>query len=246
LEPLGRPAISALQLSVGDRVLDIGCGIGTTPFTLAQVVGPTGRVVGIDLLKGALDVASADPGLPPNVSLVHGDAQSHPFEDRSFDGVFSRFGIMFFADPVAAFKNIRRALRPGGRLAFVCWRGLEENELDALPLRAASAVLPAGLAAEAASSGPFSFARAESIHDVLAEAGFAEAEVAPRDEQVESGSLQAMVDVCSRVGALGKILRDHPEFRPDAVAALEEVLRARDGARGPALRAATWVACACA
>jgi len=241
LEPLGQAVMAALQPLPGERVLDIGCGIGGTPLALARAVGSSGQVVGADLLQAAIDVARRDPDLPKNVTFLCGDVQSYPFHTSSFDAVFSRFGVMFFADPVAAFSNIRRALRPGGRLGFVCWRGLNENELDELPLRAASSCLPAPLVADSASSGWFSFSDQESIREILARARFTDVKIVPHDEQVECGNFQATVDVCSRVGALGKILRDHPELRSEAVPALEQALRPLDGPNGPALRAATWI-----
>jgi SAM-dependent methyltransferase len=241
LEPLGRAAMAAIQPLPGERVLDIGCGIGGTPLALARAVGPSGLVVGVDLLQDAVDVARRDPGLPKNATFLCGDVQSYPFQTGSFDAAFSRFGVMFFADPVAAFSNIRRALCSGGRLGFVCWRGLGENELDELPLRAASSCLPVPLVADSASSGWFSFSDQESIREILAHARFADVKIVPHDEQVGCGNFQATVDVCSRVGALGKILRDHPEFRSEAVPALEQALRPLDGPNGPALRAATWI-----
>jgi SAM-dependent methyltransferase len=241
LGPLGQAAMAAIQPMRGERVLDIGCGIGGTPLALARAVGASGQVVGVDLLQAAIDVAQRDPGLPKNLTFLCGDVQSYPFHAGSFDVAFSRFGVMFFADPAAAFSNIRRALRPGGRLGLVCWRGLSENELDELPLRAASSCLPAPLVADAASSGWFSFSDRESIREILASAGFADVKIVPHDEQVGCGNFQAMVDVCSRVGALGKILRDHPELRSKAVQALEQALRPLDGPNGPDLRAATWI-----
>lgn len=241
LEPLGEAVMAELELLPGERVLDIGCGVGATPLALARAVGTSGQVVAVELLRAAIEVARRDPSLPRNVDFLCGDAQSYPFAPGSFDAVFSRFGVMFFADPAAAFGNLRRALRPGGRLGFVCWRGLDENELDELPLRAASAFLPAQLVADTASSTWFSFSRPESIHEVLAHAGFSDVKIAPHDEQVRSGDLQAMVDVCSRVGALGKILRDHPDLRREAIPALRRALETLDGPGGPALRAATWV-----
>ena len=241
LEPLGRAAMDALRPAPGERVLDVGCGVGATPFALARAVGPAGEVVGVDPLQAAVEVARGDPEAPGNVAFVCGDAQSYPFEPASFDAVFSRFGVMFFADPVAAFANLRRALRPGGRLGFVCWRNLDENELDAAPLRAAAPHLPAQLVADAAASGWFSFSDQERLREILRLAGFVDVRVAPHDQPVGSGGLQAMVDVCSRVGALGKILRERPEFRREAVPALEQALRELDGPAGPVLHAATWV-----
>lgn len=244
LEPLGRAAIAALGPLPGERVLDVGCGIGATPLALARAVGPSGQVVAIDLLQAAIDMARADRGSPANLAFLCGDAQSYPFEPGSFDAVFSRFGVMAFADAAAAFANLRRALRPGGRLGFVCWRGLDENELDELPLRAASPHLPVQFVTDAASSGWFSLSDRERLRVVLALAGFVDVRIAPHDEQVGSGDLRAMVEVCSRVGALGKILREHPELRRQAVPALEQALRVLDGPAGPLLRAATWVVAA--
>jgi SAM-dependent methyltransferase len=241
LAPLGRAAMATLRLKPGERVLDIGCGVGGTPRELAEAVGAEGRVVGLDVLEAAIDVARSDALLPGNVSFLRGDAQFLPFEAGAYDAVFSRFGMMFFADPVAAFENLRRALRSGGRLAFVCWRNLDENELDHLPLRAAAPVLPARLVAETASADWFSFADREQLHDLLGQAGFIDTSIMPHDQQVGCGSLQATLDVCSRVGALGKILREHPEFRDAALEALAGALAGRDGSDGPTLRAAVWV-----
>jgi SAM-dependent methyltransferase len=241
LEPLGRAAIDGLLLGAGDRVLDIGCGIGGTPATLAQAVGPGGTVVGIDPLSAAIERMRSDPTRPPNVSFEHGDAEVYPFAPASFDAAFSRFGVMFFVDPVAAFANIRRALRPGGRLAFVCWRPLVENELDWLPIRAASPHLPPQLIAEAERARHFSFADPVFLRETLTRAGYARIDIRRHDEHVRSGDLQSMVEICSRVGSLGALLRDHPQFRAAAVPALKQALVDRDGPSGPALRAATWI-----
>ena len=246
LEPLGRAAILQLRLRTGDHVLDVGSGIGSTPLTLAQLVGPNGKVVGIDVLNAALDVMRSEASGVQNLSFLEGDAEIYPFAPGSFDAAFSRFGVMFFADPVGAFVNIRRALRPGGRIAFVCWRRLAENELDALPIGAASPYLPAQLIAQAEEASHFSFADPTFLREALTKAGYREIDIREQDMQVSSGDLHSMVRVCSRVGSLGALLRGHPEFRGDAVPALENALIARDGPGGPTLRAATWVVSATA
>ena len=142
LAPLGRRGLAALAPHPGESVLDIGCGGGETALDLARSVAPDGTVVGIDLSAAVLAFAQRAAHRCERVRFVQADAQVFPFEPASFDAAFSRFGVMFFADPAAAFINIRRSLRPNGRLAFVCWRALEENPLDILPLRAASAHLP--------------------------------------------------------------------------------------------------------
>jgi SAM-dependent methyltransferase len=175
------------------------------------------------------------------VRFVQADAQVFPFEPASFDAAFSRFGVMFFADPTAAFINIRRSLRPNGRLAFVCWRALEENPLDILPLRAASAHLPPQPALDPDAPGPFAFANPNRVRGILERAGFGEIDITAHDEQVGSGDLDAMLAVCSRVGALGKILRENPELRAATLPAVRSALAAHDGPDGVRLNAATWV-----
>jgi hypothetical protein len=148
---------------------------------------------------------------------------------------------MFFADPVAAFGNICRSLKANGRLAFVCWRTLEENALDHVPLRAASAHLPPQPDDDPDAPGPFAFARADRVVRILEKAGFAEIAITAHDEQVGSGNLDSMVAVCSKVGALGRILREHPELQAAALPAVRSALASYDRPGGVKLTAATWV-----
>jgi SAM-dependent methyltransferase len=241
LAPLGWRALAALAPRPGECVLDIGCGGGETALDLARAVAPDGTVVGVDLSVAVLAFAQRTAKGCERVRFVQADAQVFPFEPASFDAAFSRFGVMFFADPTAAFINIRRSLRPNGRLAFVCWRALEENQLDILPLRAGSAHLPPQLAHDPDAPGPFAFANSDRVRGVLERAGFGEIEISARDEQVGSGDLDTMVAVCSRVGALGKILRENPELRAATLPAVRSALAAHDGPDGVRLNAATWV-----
>jgi SAM-dependent methyltransferase len=241
LAPLGRRALQVLAPKSGESVLDIGCGGGTTSLDLARAVAPDGTVVGVDLSAAVLAFAQRDAEGYERVRFVQGDAQVYPFEPASFDAAYSRFGVMFFADPIAAFVNVRRSLLPGGRLAFVCWRALEENPLDILPLRAASAHLPPQPAHDPDAPGPFAFANPDRVRDILKSAGFGEIVITAHDEQVGSGDLDAMLAVCSRVGALGKILRENPEHRSAALPAVRSALAAYDGPDGVKLTAATWV-----
>jgi SAM-dependent methyltransferase len=249
LAPLGRRGLAALAPRPGESVLDIGCGGGETALDLARAVAPDGTVVGIDLSAAVLAFAQraaqgCEKGCEKGcerVRFVQGDAAVFPFEPASFDAAFSRFGVMFFADPTAAFINIRRSLRPNGRLAFVCWRALEENPLDILPLKAASAYLPPQPAHDPDAPGPFAFANPDRVRGILERAGFGEIDITAHDEQVGSGDLDAMLAVCSRVGALGKILRENPELRAAALPAVRSALAAHDGPDGVKLNAATWV-----
>lgn len=241
LAPLGRRAISGLAPRAGERILDIGCGGGKTALDLAQAVAPNGKVVGIDVSAAVLTFAQSAAEHCQRIQFIHADAEIYPFEPASFDAAFSRFGVMFFADLRAAFINIRRSLRPKGRLAFVCWRALQENPLDVLPLRAASAYLPPQPFHDPDAPGPFSFANPIRLRGILENAGFAEIEITAFDEQVGSGGLDAMLSVCARVGALGKILRENPELRATALPAVRAALAAYDGPDGIKLNAATWV-----
>jgi SAM-dependent methyltransferase len=241
LAPLGRRALAALAPRPGESVLDIGCGGGETALDLARAVAPDGTVMGIDLSAAVLAFARRAAAGCERVRFVEADAQLFPFEPASFDAAFSRFGVMFFADPIAAFVNIRRSLRPNGRLAFVCWRALEENQLDILPLRAASAHLPPQPAHDPDAPGPFAFASLDRVHGILHRAGFRQIEITAHDEQVGSGDLDTMLAVCSRVGALGNILRENPELCAAALPAVRSALAAYDGPDGIRLNAATWV-----
>jgi SAM-dependent methyltransferase len=208
---------------------------------LARAVALDGTVVGIDLSAAVLAFAERAAKGCERVRFVHADAQLFPFEPASFDAAFSRFGVMFFADPTAAFINIRRSLRPNGRLAFVCWRALEDNQLDLMPLRAASAHLPPQPAHDPDAPGPFAFADPGRVRGVLERAGFVEVEITAHDELVGSGDLDTMLAVCSQVGALGKILRENPELRTAALPAVRSALAVHDGPDGVRLNAATWV-----
>ena len=241
LAPLGRHALAALAPRPGEAVLDIGCGGGETALDVARAVGPDGTVVGIDVSAAVLAFARRAAEGCERVRFIEADAEVFPFEPASFDAAFSRFGVMFFADPIAAFGNIRRSLRPDGRLAFVCWRALEENPLDMLPLRAASAHLPPQPAYDPEAPGPFAFADPDRVRGILQRAGFGDIEIIARDEQVGSGDLDTMLAVCSRVGALGKILRENPELRAAALPAVRAALAAHDGPDGVRLAAAIWV-----
>ena len=126
IEPLGLAAIDVLDPAKGEHIIDIGCGCGQTSLALSARVGPTGSVVGIDISRPMLAVAHRR-ARQASVVFRQLDAQTDDLGEGIFDAAFSRFGVMFFSDSVSAFANIRGSLKPGGRLAFVCWRALAEN-----------------------------------------------------------------------------------------------------------------------
>ena len=241
LEPLGRRAMEALALKPGERVLDIGCGAGATSLQLAEIVGPAGAVVGADISRPLLGVARGR-SKAANVSFVEADAQAYPFEAASFDAIFSRFGVMFFVDPTAAFTNLRRALKPGGRLGFVCWRTPPENPIMTAPMLAAAPFV--GMPAPPAdpfAPGPFAFADAERVKGILTAAGFQEVAHTPVEMKIGGGDLDATLALALKVGPLGALLRDNPDKREAAVGAVRDVLAAHQGPDGVKLDSATWV-----
>ena len=140
LSPLGEATFARLLPTRGENVLDVGCGCGAMSLHLAAAVDP-GVVTGVDVSPAMLEEGArrAAAAQVDNVEFIEADAQVHPLPPHGFDAIYSRFGTMFFPDPEAAFTNLRRTLRPGGRLAFVCWRSLEENPWAHEPRRAVSA-----------------------------------------------------------------------------------------------------------
>ena len=242
LSPLGLAAMARLPLRPGHKVIDVGCGAGQTCLQLADRVGPTGGVLGLDVSTAMVGVARERAACVPTVSIDVADAQTHPFEETEFDAVFSRFGVMFFEDPVAAFSNLRRALKKHGQLAFVCWRALSDNDLDWVPLEAARPYLPAPLTVGLESDPPFSLADTVTVRATLEEAGFSNISVNPHDQAVTTGDLDTMADVTLSVGSLGRIVRENPDLR----AVVEAPVRAALEKRKATLNAAVWIVTAVA
>jgi SAM-dependent methyltransferase len=238
LAPLGHRAMAELDLGAGQRILDVGCGAGETTLELAA---RGAEVVGVDISRPLLDVARGR-SQGANVSFLEADAQAHPFEAASFDAIYSRFGVMFFADPPAAFANLRRALKPGGRLAFVCWRRPDENPFMTAPMAAALQHVPAPPPpADPTAPGPFAFADAERVRGILAAAGFTDLAFTPHDEKIGRNDLDTALALALKVGPLGALLRENPGQRDTVVAAVRAVLAAHDGPDGVTLDSATWI-----
>jgi SAM-dependent methyltransferase len=172
----------------GQRVLDIGCGGGTTTLMLRERLGPDGAVTGIDISAPNLAVARAraHAGMA-NVAFVEADAATYDFQPV-FDVAFSRFGVMFFDDPVAAFTNLRTALTKRGKLTFVCWRAFEENTWAFAPYQSALELLPPQDSMHPHAPGPFAFADGERVRSILMDAGFSNIVVKPHDTTVNMGA----------------------------------------------------------
>lgn len=239
LQPLGRRAMAELDLGPGKRVLDVGCGAGETTLALSS----TGvEALGVDISHTLLDVARRRSAGLSGVAFLEADAQTFAFEPASFDAVFSRFGVMFFADPAAAFANIRKAMKPGAKLSFVCWRTPAENPIMSLPMQAALAHVDAPPAPpEPGAPGPFAFADPARVNAILADAGFSGVSLTPHDEPIGPGDLETTLGLALRVGPLGALLRENPEKRDAVIAAVRAALAPHDGPDGVKLGSATWV-----
>ncbi|HEY8572603.1 class I SAM-dependent methyltransferase [Phenylobacterium sp.] len=242
LAPLGRAGMAVLAPGPGERILDVGCGAGETTLELKAAVGPGGAATGVDISRPLLKISRRRAEGLSGVEFVEADAQTHPFEPGAFDAVFSRFGVMFFADPQAAFGNIRRAMRPGGRLAFVCWRPPTENPVMTLPMVAALPLLPQPpQPPEPGAPGPFAFADPERPRSILEAAGFQDIAIAPHDEKVGGGDVEATTELAMKIGPLGAQIREHPHLAAAVREAVRHALAPHAGPDGVKLGAAIWI-----
>jgi SAM-dependent methyltransferase len=243
LAPLGVAAIEAAAPKTGERVLDVGCGTGSTSVRIADLVGGQGSVLGVDVSEPLIEAARRNAAGRPNVQFLLGDASQHRLEG-GFDLLFSRFGVMFFADPVAAFIHLRAALKPRGRLAFVCWRPFKENDWAFLPFMAAVPHLPPIERPVPNAPGPFAFGDDQRVKKILQEAGFNDIAIKPLDRTMDLGnSVDDAATFASDTGPISRVLGTaSPEQQQAAFGAIRQMLekRAAEG-KGLALSAACWI-----
>ena len=230
----------------GERVLDLGCGSGTTVLALAARVGAAGHVLGVDV--AAASVAKARERIAASglgqAEMVLADAATHPFPQQSFDLAFSRFGVMFFADPIAAFGNIRRALKPGGRLALVAFRKPAENPWATGPVEAVRRLLPPMPPPVPNAPGQFGWADEAWVRHILQGGGFRDIALAPHDPRMRlggPGEAAAAAANSLRIGPLARATLDMAPAEREAVrAGVEAFYRRHDGPEGIVLPGAVW------
>jgi ubiquinone/menaquinone biosynthesis C-methylase UbiE len=225
LKPVADILIDRARAKAGERIVDVGCGSGAIAIALAQEAGPSGHVLGIDISGPMLERARqiAPASLP--VDFVLADATVYPFDPASFDLLVSRFGVMFFAEPVRSFANLRRALKPSGRLAFACWREPRENPFFMVPLQAVYKHAPKMPQLGPEEPGPFAFASEARVQRILSEAGFTGIAMEPCDLSLDTAigrGLDAAVESALDIGPAARALAEQP---PDVVAAATRSIR---------------------
>lgn len=245
LAPISAAIIARAAPQSCERVIDVGCGCGATTIELGQKVGAAGHVTGVDV-SGPMLARAAErlpPGLP--IELVQADATTYAFVPGGFDLVFSRFGVMFFAEPARSFANLRRALRPGGRLAFVCWRSPRENPWMMLPLHAAYEHVPRLPELGPEDPGPFSFANTERVRRILDAAGFRSVALEPLDLALDiacNGGLGAAVAAALEIGATSRAIEGQPpEVLAKVAVSIRQALAPHQQGSAVPLAAAAWL-----
>ena len=248
LRPVSAALLEHAQLAGCHSALDIGCGGGSQSLMLAEKLGPGTRVLGVDISGPMLQVARdkiAGPGEDrADVTFLQADAATHAFGAEEFDLAFSRFGVMFFDDPVAAFSNIRKALRPQANLTFCCWQTLQDNDWTRIPLQAVLQHLPPPEIPDPHAPGPFAFADAQRVWEILQASGFRDIAVESFIRTIRFGeapTLQQSVRQLAMIGPVSRLIAgQEAELLERVFNSMEEVLAPyyHDGALG--LSGAIW------
>ena len=245
LRPHGDRAIAAAGIAPGDGVLDIGCGCGDTTLQIARITGEGGAATGLDvsgvMLAHARARATAEPGLHVEFDLA--DAEVYAFSPGGASVIYSRFGVMFFQDPVAAFANMRSALDPDGRLAFVCWQELPQNPWVNIPFTVAGRHIDMPAPAAPDASGPFAFADPGRVERILRDAGFDGIDIEPYSPDLTVGrSLDEAVKYLMQMTPVaGAVAEAGPEMRGRISDDLGRALEPLAGTDGVKAGSASWV-----
>ena len=245
LAPIADLLIDRARPQAGERVIDVGCGSGATTIAFARKVAPSGHVFGIDVSGPMLARARQSAAAELPVDFVLADATVYPFVPENFDLLTSRFGVMFFANPALSFSNMRKALRPSGRLAFICWREPRENPFFMAPLQAVYKHVPKLPQQGPEDPGPFAFAAEQRVRRILGEAGFTGIGMEPHNLALDVAigrGLDAAVQASLEIGPASRALEGHPpEVRAAAANSIREALAAFAKGQTVPLPASIWI-----
>jgi SAM-dependent methyltransferase len=252
LQPFSDAVLDLAGIKRGERIMDVGCGCGATTFDAAAKTGASGRALGVDISAPMVARAKAralELGSPAEFMLA--DAATHDFGADTFDLLVSRFGIMFFAEPAAAFAHMKKALAPSGRVAFVCWRPMKENGWVSVPLFAALPHLPEQEPPVPGAPGPFAFADPERFRGILREAGYRDIAIDPFDTELTLGKgpdpVALALEQTLEIGPLSRALKEQPEaVRDRATDAVREALAKHEANGEIRLAGAVWLVSASA
>jgi SAM-dependent methyltransferase len=248
LAPINGPLLAFAGPAVGLAVIDVGCGCGGPTMELARLVGSSGRVIGLDVSEPMLGRARERSREYTNVTFLLGDAAELPLEHIGANLMVSRFGVMFFGDPVAAFSNLRTGLASGGRLRFACWRPIHENPWLQIPLHAVYEHVPRLPNPAREEPGPFSFADPERVTRILTAAGFTAPSFTPLDVRMDlaaGGTLQDAAVSASENGPARRALTGQPDdIRASAIESIRRALAPFASPTGVELAGAVWLVAA--
>ena len=229
-------------------MIDVGCGCGATTIEFARAAGPSGQVIGLDISEPMLARAKERMREFTNTNFLLGDAAELPLHHLGAELIVSRFGVMFFGDPVAAFANLRAGLVPGGRLRFVCWRSIGENPWLQIPLHAVYEHAPRLPKPDTEEPGPFAFAEAARVTRILMAAGFTAPTFAALDVELDiadGGTLEDAVIQASQMGPAKRALADQPDdIRAAAIESIRRALAPYASPAGLKLPGAVWLVAA--
>lgn len=247
LAPVLDVLIDRAKPAPGERVLDVGCGCGATTVAFAEKVGASGQVLGIDISGPMLE--RARQRAPQGVEFQLADATVHPFAPASFDLLASRFGVMFFADPTVSFVNLRKAMKPGGRMAFACWREPRVNPWMMVSLQAAYKHVSKLPQLGPEDPGPFSFASEERVHRVLGGAGFTQVGMEPCDLRLDIAvgrGLEAAAQSALEIGPVHRAMEGQgSDMVAKVKASIQEALAPYAKGDAVELPAGIWIVTAC-
>jgi SAM-dependent methyltransferase len=241
---LTQAVLAAASPQSGEHILDIGCASGTTLIALAEKIGPTGSATGVDI--SAHSVARAQQRLAerklPQAKIVLADMAGHPFQPASLDLAFSRFGVMFFTDPVAAFTHLHAALKPDGRIVLAAFRAPAENTWTTSAMAAIAHHLPPTPPPAPDAPGQFAFANPDRVTGILTAAGYNNITLTPHTAPVPLGTAMEAATAAMSFGPIQRATHDAPEgLKTKIREELFTFFKAHEGPEGVSLPGSIWI-----